>query len=451
MGEGAARPRTRARMFTVPSCTACRGAWPRRGAGRAPSAFLRRLLLCSPALPPPAAAGAVWGDQLVNGRKYVRRVWTVAVLALITAIFITMSLLPLLDPWYQAAALVAGAGAGAGAACVWVCTNVWALSSGQPYSWLWCLERRASLCPPRATLEAHSTLTCVPSPTPTPTPTAGFLTGCALLLAPRVARNRRRHRVALVALCHCAVLVVGGLAVGAVGVALNARVGSDSSFLKDSCCVGFGSWQCVPSGGSPTGCYVEAQGSGGRVLYCPSVRRLLAARTCRCCCRACGLPLCLRACLTGLPWLLPGPACLPASCLPASCHTPATLSPGAPPALPACLPACRASPTPCPTAPPLLRGTPTWSPRSAASTAPMTARTPAAPRARMAARPRPGAAAPHPPPPPRIAAPRRPPPPPPPPPQWAPAAAVMGCCCSAWAAGVQRPPAIPGLLGRGLC
>lgn len=29
--------------------------------------------------------------------------------------------------------------------------------------------------------------------------------------------------------------------------------------------------------------------------------------------------------------------------------------------------------------------------------------------------------------------------------------AVMGCYCSAWTAGVQRPPAIPSLLGRGLC
>lgn len=50
----------------------------------------------------------MWADQLVNRRKYVRHALTVAVLAIITALLITMSLLPLLDPWYQAAALLTG-------------------------------------------------------------------------------------------------------------------------------------------------------------------------------------------------------------------------------------------------------------------------------------------------------------------------------------------------------
>ncbi|KAI3430705.1 hypothetical protein D9Q98_005294 [Chlorella vulgaris] len=152
-----------------------------------------------------ALLGAVWADQLVNRRKYVRHALTVAVLAIITALLITMSLLPLLDPWYQAAALL-----------------------------------------------------------------TGFFTGTALLLAPRVVRRARRHRGAAVLSAHCLLLVVGGLVVAAVGVGINARVAAGSGFFKDSCCVGFGNWQCVPTGGSPDGCLIEAAQNGTRVLYCAS-------------------------------------------------------------------------------------------------------------------------------------------------------------------------------------
>jgi hypothetical protein len=50
----------------------------------------------------------MWADQLVNHRKYVNQAWTLLVLTLVTAIFIVASLLPLVDPWYQAAALLSG-------------------------------------------------------------------------------------------------------------------------------------------------------------------------------------------------------------------------------------------------------------------------------------------------------------------------------------------------------
>ena len=50
----------------------------------------------------------MWADQLVNHRKYVNQAWTLLVLTLVTAVFIVASLLPLVDPWYQAAALLSG-------------------------------------------------------------------------------------------------------------------------------------------------------------------------------------------------------------------------------------------------------------------------------------------------------------------------------------------------------
>ena len=56
-------------------------------------------------------AGAVAADQVVNARKYVHHVWTAIVLALVTALFVVASLLPLLDPWATAAGLLTG-GAG---------------------------------------------------------------------------------------------------------------------------------------------------------------------------------------------------------------------------------------------------------------------------------------------------------------------------------------------------
>lgn len=47
-------------------------------------------------------------DQLLNPKKYINHAWTALVLLIISAIYIVMSLLPLLDPWYQAAALLTG-------------------------------------------------------------------------------------------------------------------------------------------------------------------------------------------------------------------------------------------------------------------------------------------------------------------------------------------------------
>ncbi len=55
-------------------------------------------------------AGAVAADQVVNARKYVHHVWTAIVLALVTALFVVASLLPLLDPWATAAGLLTGEG-----------------------------------------------------------------------------------------------------------------------------------------------------------------------------------------------------------------------------------------------------------------------------------------------------------------------------------------------------
>jgi uncharacterized membrane protein YgcG len=136
-------------------------------------------------------------------------VWTAIVLALITALFVVASLLPLLDPWATAAGLL-----------------------------------------------------------------TGFLLGTALLLVPRSARRRIGARRATALQCLCVGLVVGAAAAGAVGVGLNAQVGTKAGFLEDGSCVDFGFWDCLPVGSSPNGCFVEATMNGTAAatltLNCPA-------------------------------------------------------------------------------------------------------------------------------------------------------------------------------------
>ncbi len=55
------------------------------------------------------AAGGVWADQLINMRRYRNRLTTFFTLSVITAMFVAVSLLPLVDPWYIAAGLLSGA------------------------------------------------------------------------------------------------------------------------------------------------------------------------------------------------------------------------------------------------------------------------------------------------------------------------------------------------------
>lgn len=71
------------------------------------------LCCCWPNLGPPPhaapiAAGGVWADQLFNWKQYSRRLVGVLTLVLTTAVFVAVSLLPLLDPWFVAGSLVAG-------------------------------------------------------------------------------------------------------------------------------------------------------------------------------------------------------------------------------------------------------------------------------------------------------------------------------------------------------
>ncbi len=67
--------------------------------------------------PPSAPAGATWADQLLWPKRYVNQGWTVVILLVVTAIFVVMSLLPLLDPWYMCTALLTGARPGAWVLC----------------------------------------------------------------------------------------------------------------------------------------------------------------------------------------------------------------------------------------------------------------------------------------------------------------------------------------------
>lgn len=212
-----------------------------------------------------ALLGAVWADQLLNARKYANHGWTALVLALVTAVFVVASLLPMLDVWYMSAALLTGelilswmAPWGCWPRVGWVC---------------------GCACCPSSTMQRRIAAPATPShlsltPTTTPLHTPGFFAGAALLLIPVPGQRRRAggpcRWLALQALC--AALVIGGAAAGAVGLALHADLGSKSSFLKDGSCVDFGVWNCLPAGASPNGCFVEAHpdGSGPPTLYCPS-------------------------------------------------------------------------------------------------------------------------------------------------------------------------------------
>jgi uncharacterized protein with PQ loop repeat len=54
--------------------------------------------------------GGVWADQLINIKKYrnTGQISTFIVLILVTAVFILTSLMPMVDVWYQSAALLTG-------------------------------------------------------------------------------------------------------------------------------------------------------------------------------------------------------------------------------------------------------------------------------------------------------------------------------------------------------
>jgi len=52
--------------------------------------------------------GGVWADQLLNIKKYTGKLFTFTVLILVTGMFIATSLMPLVDVWYQSAALLTG-------------------------------------------------------------------------------------------------------------------------------------------------------------------------------------------------------------------------------------------------------------------------------------------------------------------------------------------------------
>ncbi len=65
---------------------------------------------------------------------------------------------------------------------------------------------------------------------------------------PHSARRRTGARHATALQCLCVGLVVAAAAAGAVGVALNAQIGTKADFLEDGSCVDFGFWDCLPVG-----------------------------------------------------------------------------------------------------------------------------------------------------------------------------------------------------------
>lgn len=269
----------------------------------------------SPPLPP---SGATWADQLLWPKRYVSQAWTVLVLLAITGIFVVMSLLPLLDPWYMCSALLAGARRGAhglparagdsGSAAPpppppksgalphagpVACTG----SEGRRQGAARVPRQQPSSQQPRS---SRSVGGVGRPPLAPPAPPAGFFALPVPSLVPRSRRGQRGARRWLAVQCVCACLVVVAATLGAVGVATKANL-SSAGFLYNGSCVTFGRWQCLPAGASPNGCLVVEQDAGqAPLLRCPSVRppppslpptALLAAPTgshwrggCVCCC-----------------------------------------------------------------------------------------------------------------------------------------------------------------------
>lgn len=220
-------------------------------------------------LPPPASTGATWADQALNARRYINHGWTLAVLLVVTAIFIVASLLPLLDPWYTAFALLTGGGGDAGGVCSMLAVRLAAARSVGGRVGPTMPGRQPPSPFPRGHLKsAHAGHCCCTTP---PAP-AGLVGAPVLLLLPRARRGRPKARRWVALQVACAALVAAAAACGAAGVALKADVGSQAAFLADGSCVTFGRWQCLPAGASPNGCRVEAQASGPSLIYCPSVR-----------------------------------------------------------------------------------------------------------------------------------------------------------------------------------
>ena len=164
-------------------------------------------------------AGGVWADQAVNFLSYKRRLATLLVLLLVSAVFILISLLPMLNVWYNAGALVAGL----------------LLSAVL----LLLLERSAGALPERST---------------------GSLPA-------------GRSGAGLLVQCSCALLLVSWVVLASVGLARNVGVGGLSDFFTESSCVHLKWWQCVEADLTPNGCAFDVYGNGTTTLLCPSTVR----------------------------------------------------------------------------------------------------------------------------------------------------------------------------------
>lgn len=228
------------------------------------------------------AAGAVAADQVVNAHKYVHHVWTAIVLVLVTALFVVASLLPLLDPWATAAGLLTGEPVedSRGWWAVWECVLLRPCGAKEEAVQA-CHDRKfsgQSLGYRRNPNDAPGQ-PCCRCCTPHPSPNPGFLMGTALLLVPRSARRRTGAGRATALQCLCVGLVIGAAAAGAVGVGLNAQVGTEAAFLKDGSCVDFGFWDCLPVGSRcGQGLSEGAEGQLGTAL--PSLCMLKQCATC---------------------------------------------------------------------------------------------------------------------------------------------------------------------------
>eukprot|EP00887_Chlorella_sp_A99_P007345 scaffold2.g7345.t1 len=157
-----------------------------------------------------ALLGGVWADQAVNGGRYRSRWVMLLTLLLVTGVFAAISLLPLLNIWFNMAGLVAGL-----------------------------LLGLLLLTLPRT------------------------------LGGARRGGGGRRWLVLLQ--LACAGLLAAWAALAGVGLAEGGQT-ADVAFFHDSSCLRLRWWSCVEADMTPNGCRWDATSNGTTTMQCPSVR-----------------------------------------------------------------------------------------------------------------------------------------------------------------------------------
>ena len=222
--------------------------------------------------PQPACAGAAWADQALNWRLYRNQPATAVVLLGVTAQFILLGLLPLLDTFFVAPAFLAGLACG----CV-VMRRQRRHAPGR-CCWAFWQVRRALLT---SSIQGGVLGMCMAQPA-LPSACASHTCVVGSMEHQTVGGSPGCPGSSCGAQVLCATAVAGALAVGAYGVLQGAQLGQQCTWCQRVACVPTDWWTCsgTSTAGRPACTFSPLPNATGRI-DCPSARLpLLLPRVC---------------------------------------------------------------------------------------------------------------------------------------------------------------------------